>query len=293
MHTFKLRIHLSLLLLGLAPACLPAQGILTPSAAPAPLMRTLDQLESRTPLGTPGQVTTATITIAASGSYVLTGPVTVASGDGIVIAASNVTLDLNGFTVSSSASPAAGVGISLHAASVAGGPPLNLTIPGARRNVRIFNGYISTTRVESFAGEIAPYSGPGFIHGIAPSATTSLDRVQVRDITVTGCAGRGIYLSGQSRVENCQMENIATIGIEAELVTGCSVENSGGNAIVGKQVSGSRGKSVSGIGIVAEIITHSHGQTAGSAVSLSCGIAIGCTYAGTNPPAIGNRYDMP
>ena len=57
-----------------------SQGPLAPPGAPAPLMRTLSQIEARTPLGTPDAVTTATIDILQPGSYVLTGPVTVAAG---------------------------------------------------------------------------------------------------------------------------------------------------------------------------------------------------------------------
>src|SRR6266568_6580756 len=72
-----------------------AQGSLTPPGAPAPTMKTLDQIEARTP------ISSAPFTITDSGSYYLTTNVTVSSGDAITIAADNVTLDLNGFTISS------------------------------------------------------------------------------------------------------------------------------------------------------------------------------------------------
>ncbi len=53
-------------------------------------MKTLTQLEPRTPLAGG----TAAITISQSGSYFLTGNLTVATGDAITINASGVTLDL-------------------------------------------------------------------------------------------------------------------------------------------------------------------------------------------------------
>src|SRR5438477_473602 len=72
-----------------------AQGPLTPPGAPAPLFKTLQQVEPRTPIAA------APFTISAAGSYYLTTNVTVSSGDAITITANNVTLDLNGFTIAS------------------------------------------------------------------------------------------------------------------------------------------------------------------------------------------------
>jgi hypothetical protein len=73
-----------------------AQGPLSPPGAPAPTMRTLQQVEPRTP------ITNATaVTISTPGSYYLTTNISVTSGTAITITASQVTLDLNGFTLSS------------------------------------------------------------------------------------------------------------------------------------------------------------------------------------------------
>src|SRR6188768_715136 len=75
-----------------------AQGSLTPPAgAPAPVMKSLDQIEARTP------ISSAPFTITAPGSYYLIGNLSVSSGNAIVIATNDVTLDLNGFTISSTA----------------------------------------------------------------------------------------------------------------------------------------------------------------------------------------------
>jgi parallel beta-helix repeat protein len=63
-------------------------------APPAPTMKTLREVEARTPIHGPGPAT-----IAASGSYYLTSNINVAGATGVIITASNVTLDLNGFTI--------------------------------------------------------------------------------------------------------------------------------------------------------------------------------------------------
>ena len=79
-----------------------AQGSLTPPGAPAPTMKTLDQVEPRIPIGantTPGDAT-AIFKITNSGSYYLAGNVYGQSNkNGIVIAADNVTIDLCGYAL--------------------------------------------------------------------------------------------------------------------------------------------------------------------------------------------------
>ena len=79
-----------------------AQGSLTPPGAPAPAMKSLDQIEPRTPVDathTPGNGA-AEFVIASPGSYYLTTNIVGVSGEnGINIQANNVTLDLNGIPV--------------------------------------------------------------------------------------------------------------------------------------------------------------------------------------------------
>src|SRR5260370_6407387 len=82
-----------------------AQGNLAPPGAPAPTMKSLDQIEARTP------ISSAPFTISAPGSYYLTKDLSVTTGNGITISADNVTLDLNGFTISSTAASATGTAI--------------------------------------------------------------------------------------------------------------------------------------------------------------------------------------
>ena len=88
-----------------------AQGTLTPPSAPAPTMKSLDQIDThvdtaaaakRIPINavtTPGNSAT-TYAITQPGSYYLTGNLNGELGkDGIDILTDNVTVDLNGFAV--------------------------------------------------------------------------------------------------------------------------------------------------------------------------------------------------
>ncbi len=74
-----------------------AQGSLTPPGAPAATMKTLEQVEPRTPLSVP-ESSTGNLQISKPGAYYLTTNL-VFSNWGIAIESSDVTLDLNGFYI--------------------------------------------------------------------------------------------------------------------------------------------------------------------------------------------------
>lgn len=96
-----------------------AQGALSPSAAPSPTMKTLAQIEPRIP------ISALPATISVSGSYYVTTNLTGVAGgiNGITILASDVTVDLSGFTLQGVAGSGAGI-----------------YVPNAVRNLAIRNG---------------------------------------------------------------------------------------------------------------------------------------------------------
>ena len=199
-----------------------AQGSLTPPGAPAPTMKTLDQVEARTPIS-------GTTTISASGSYYLTGNIAVTTGSAISISADNVTLDLNGFTISSTASPASGNGVN---------------ITGSRSHVTVKNGNIRGTTTFA-AGTFTP---GGFLSGIINSVITSTN-FHVSEVKVSGVANSGIdFLLATSDprnvVEHCSVSVCSTVGIRAGRVRFCDVDTAGTDAILADSAAYCFGQSV-------------------------------------------------
>ncbi len=95
-------------LLGGAPLPLFAQGPLNPPGPPAPMMKTLVEMEPRT------HIVSLPYTITASGSYYLTNNLNGGgTAAGIIIQASGVTIDLRGFSIENCISgiSAAGAGV--------------------------------------------------------------------------------------------------------------------------------------------------------------------------------------
>jgi hypothetical protein len=269
--------HVLALLLAL-PALALAQGALTPTAAPAPTMRTLDQLDARTPLGTPGQVTTSTVTIDQPGSYVLVGDITVSAGDGIALLSRNVTLDLNGFTISSTATTPDGCGIKLGDAT------------HSVRAVRITNGRIrsGTTYDESQGGL---FTGRGFLTGIGTGSDNVYDAICIRidNVVITGIAQTGIYCNLASRVSHCQVRTCGGVGISAPVVSDSQALECFSSGIVADTVYDSTGHTVAGYaGIQTENITiNSRGIRTAAPNSAGYGlfsrrIATGCLGSDTS-----------
>ncbi|MBS0657316.1 MAG: hypothetical protein JSR82_03595 [Verrucomicrobia bacterium] len=206
----------------LIPTALLAQGPLTPPGAPAPTMKSLDQVEARTPVS-------GATTISASGSYYLTGNIIVATGTAITIAADNVTLDLNGFTISSTSASISGVGIA---------------VSGGRKSVTVRNGHIRGGTTLS-AGV---FSGAGFNTGVDANSVAN-SNIRIEDLQVHGVANAGIDLSLTSTdprgfVERCVVGVAGSIGIRAGAVRDCVVESAGGDGILAVNVTRSTAQSV-------------------------------------------------
>ncbi len=208
-----------------------AQGSLTPPGAPAATMKSLAQIEPRTP------ISAVPFTISAPGSYYLTTNVTTAVSNAIVITASGVTLDLNGFTISSTVANAAN-----------GGAAIGLS--SGLSDLTIFNGHIRSGVTNNGSGI---YNGSGFSYGISYTGSGPVN-VLISRVSVTGCLNSGIYLnSGNSTVvEACTVRTVGSYGIFASNIKQSSAMDCGYYAITGDQVSDCRGESTgSGSGVYA------------------------------------------
>lgn len=250
-----------------------AQGTLMPPATVAPNMKTLAQVEARTPIATSGY------TITQPGSYYLTTNITMSSDNGILINASNVKLDLNGFTISSTALPAGGYAIILSS---------SLT------NVSIVNGFIFSPVTNNGA---LVYGGSGWTGGIYASGSEY--NVRVENVHVHGGTYYGIMLGTGTTtlVKNCEVEDIGSIGIQAGLVLNCAVNAGGyggsygvqGDTVCGTRVVCYNGTALSASQNVTDCEVACTNGTAISAaiVSNSSGTSIG--GAGVNATAVVNN----
>lgn len=215
-----------------------AQGPLTPPGPPAPVMKTLAQIEPRVVL--PGGTTTRVIS--QPGNYVLAGDITVPDIDGIRIEADDVTLDLNGFTIATTAT-----------APGSAGPYRGIFI--LSKNVIVRNGRIKS----NFYNDSANLAGGGFEAGIEGgfNIPTQGFNVLVEDVQVIGCRHGIVFYwpessivirncmvrDGQSgisvgswptfaegRVHNCTVQQTTGSGIAANLVTDCEIFVNGNSA---------------------------------------------------------------
>ncbi|MCK6475423.1 MAG: right-handed parallel beta-helix repeat-containing protein [Phycisphaerales bacterium] len=177
-------------------------GPLDPPAGPvAPTYKTLGEVEPRVAVNatnTPGDAdaTPSVYKITTSGSYYLVGNVFgPVDKIAIEIAASNVTLDLNGFQVW-------GIGAT-------GGIKVTLA---SRKNITIRNGHVQGM------------SGPG-ISLITTGTVASNCRVE--DVTVFNCTGTGIEAGEHATIVNCKVEDCSNgiFALRSALIRDCSARS--------------------------------------------------------------------
>ncbi len=196
-------------------------GDLDPPPGPiTPTMKTLDQVEPRIPIvaedAGPGRLGPL-FTIIAPGSYMLMGNMTQtkAASPGIVINASDVTVDLNGFELSGT-----GVGTD------------GIVVQGAQTNIAIFNGNVADWTANGVDASTAAHVQlrdlrvSDFGSGLAGGdglRTGSFCEVVRCVVTNTGFGGDGIEVGGGALVSQCVSGNNGDAGIRA-LGFGCRVE---------------------------------------------------------------------
>ncbi len=194
-----------------------AQGSLTPPGAPAPMMKTLDQVEARLIVNsnnTPGDATTL-FKIARPGSYYLVTNIVGASGlSGIAIESSQVTLDLNGFSLT-------GVPGSLDG--------IRNTNPGTV-GLSVRNGVIRSWDGDGISGLGGGYGEVFSDLQVLGNGNDGMDvlRATVRDCVAQDNGGDGIF-AAESSVAHCSVTGNST-GIQAAFssqVEGCTVKFNG------------------------------------------------------------------
>lgn len=246
------------------PALAFAQGSLSPAGAPAPSMKTLAQIEPRTPLedGIPGlnRETNGGFTIQNPGSYYLTGNLTVPFGTGIAINAGNVTLDLNGFTIASNGSGSGGTGITT-AASASG--------------ITIRNGFIRGGASVSRG----VFSGVGLLHGI--NAANSFNLL-VENISVQGVLGTGITVaSGNGIIRACSARICGSIGLRASQVLDSTALQCGDTAIYAGTAA-----PVNEVAVADGIATNCFGESLANGRGVFALTASNCTGVSESGPGI-------
>jgi hypothetical protein len=236
-------------------------GPLDPPSGPGPTMKTLQEVEPRTPL-TIGAV--AQQLIDQPGSYYLTANVNrTATSPAILITADRVTIDLNGFSIvnggtGTSAIVAGGVGtrtgIAIRNGTIRGFTSSGIDL-GAARDVVIEDVVLDATGtgVSSTGEDVVARRVTAQDGSIGLSLAGARARVEdcvvedntltgisvaayavITDCTVSSNGSRGIQAEAQARVDGCVIEANGFHGIQVgdnSIVSNCSVTFSGGTGI--------------------------------------------------------------
>jgi parallel beta-helix repeat protein len=215
-----------------------SQGVLTPPGAPAPTMKTLAQVEPRTP------ISSLPYTISSSGSYYLTtNLIGNGSVNGINIAASNVTLDLNGFVLQSAPNNSSygiylngGANVTIRNGAITGwSDGLNatadtqgLTVEHIRASANGHGIYIASTGfvVRNCICQSNLYDG---IYGAGNTGASPGGLISGCTLIANKSAGLECYYG---TVRDCQMISNSVAGMFTGFsqVTGCHIEVCGTNS---------------------------------------------------------------
>ena len=194
-----------------------AQGNLTPPGAPAPTMKSLSQIEPRTP------ISSVPYTISTGGSYYLTTNLFAGPGLGaVIIQADNVTVDLNGFTLANT--NIGGVGISVQT---------------AQKNLVVRNGTIqacSGNGVEARITTGCQFNNLGFFGnfiGLEGGSNTI-----VRGCIAANNTGDGISALNGSTISECTTAYNGRFGIVVNATTVVNLCSSTSNSVNGIRING-------------------------------------------------------
>jgi parallel beta-helix repeat protein len=265
-----------------------AQGRLTPSGPPAPMMKTLEQIEPRTIVNeanTPGDGS-AVFNITNPGSYYLTNNVLgVAARNGITISTNNVTLDLNGFAV-------AGIPFSFN----------GVRISSARTNICVRNGVVCNWGVSGIEGSGSAYNSQFIDLRISVNGQYGLHgglSSLVRGCVIHDSGNNGINVGTGSTVEECAVtlsgNPIAASGIvvgDGSMVRGCASVTNAQHGITNGQSCVIKDCTVTGNTL--DGINAGNGSTISDCAALfndrnGLAAASTCTLRGST--AIGNQVD--
>jgi len=228
---------------GLLAASVWAQGPLVPPGVPGATMKTLVQVEPRT------AITNAPFTISQSGSYYLVTNLT-STGNGVVIAASGVTLDLMGFAITGTGGA---VDNGVQISGTAGAPLRDIAIRnGTLRNFSygVRADFSQGGRLENLAVLSNLYYGI-YLNGIGGTCNGNA----IAHCSIVGNGYSGIYLLGTSgqcdgnRISDCAIQGNLNDGISfyapssgecnGNIVSGCSLA---GNSLYGLSVNSTGGQ---------------------------------------------------
>ena len=238
-------------------------------------MKTLTQIEPRT------AIESLPFTISQSGSYYFTKNLnfTATSGDAIIVSASDVTIDLMGFTLSSSAGVTGnGISISLTArrCTVKNGNVLGTT------TVTITGSHPNRTWTES-AG--------GFTYGVG-TVSGSCKEARFLDLTVSKCRGVGLFGDLDSVAARCVATENGNTGIAAGAVTQCTAARNNGNGISGSTVTNSTASfnASHGISVNFGVVSGCNGSSNSSTgIEASFGSVVNCRADGNDDEGITAR----